>query len=190
MELSKIGEVILSKEFFLNSAILTVLVRIVWSVISVLLNKIRYLWMKKAQPFVIPLESSEIIDSLTRFYCLVIRYGTDNFIRDMANDQERFDGRLQNKIIPINVRKDKENNLSLELKLPVHKRIGTQFKCFAEVQDSRKVDELSSILEKCRRIYGISKSSSQFKNRIYFLLQDFGTVKTIEEIENNMCFPA
>jgi hypothetical protein len=189
MELSKIGEVILSKSFFLNSAILTVLVRLVWSVISVLLNKIRYLWMKKVQSFVIPLESSETIDSLTRFYCLVIRYGTDNYIRDMANDQEKYDGRLQNKIIPINVRKDKENNLSLKLKLPVHKRIGTQFKCFAEVQDSRKVDELCSILEKCRRVYDISKSSSQFKNRIYFLLQDFGTVKTVEGIENNMCFP-
>jgi len=111
MELSKIGEVILSKSFFLNSAILTVLVRIVWSVISVLLNKIRYLWMKKVQSFVISLESSEIIDSLTRFYCLVIRYGTDNYIRDMANDKEKHDGRLRNKIIPINVRKDKENNL-------------------------------------------------------------------------------
>lgn len=190
MELSQIVEVILSKNFFLNSAILTAIVKIVCVLISELLKKIRSFWMKNIQYFNIPLESSEIIDNTVKFYCLVIRYGTDNYIKDMASNQEKYDGRLQNKVIPINTCRGKEKDLSLELKLPVHNRIGTQFKCFAEIQDSRKVDDLYSILEKCQRIYDISKSSSQFKNRIYFLLQDFVTITTVEGIDNNMCFPA
>lgn len=193
MELSKIGEIILSKDFFLNTAILTVIIRVVWFVISELLNKIRWLWMTKRKSFIILLASFNLMKrmkNMPRFYCLIIRYGTDHYIKDMANDREKYYGRLQNKIISIPVCKDKKNKkFVLKLNLPVHKRLGTQFKCFAEVQEIKNLNKLCSGLNKCPLIFKASVSSSQFKNRVYFLIKDFGTVQTVGGIENNMCYP-
>jgi hypothetical protein len=67
---------------------------------------------------------------LSGFYCLVVRYGTDNYLSTLASDQEKFEGRLKNKIIRIETKLDGAENANLVLKLPVHKRIGTQFKVF------------------------------------------------------------
>ena len=190
MDQIKLFDVILSESLWLNSAIITVVIRIAWFLISELLNKIRFLRMSKLQIFHIPCGPHPgSILGINRFYCLVVRYGTDNYIRYMANDKEKYDGKLQNKVLPMKVLINCREYFSIELKLPVHKRIGTQFKCFVEVDDKQKLDEFRLVLDKCSRIYDISISSSRFKNRIYFLLQDFSTVETIEGIKNNMCFP-
>ena len=188
------------KELLLNSAILTIVIKIVWTGVSLVFNKIRSILIKRDQSFLIPLEwnnplsaSEKSVLMKAAFYCLIVRYGTDNYIRDMANEQEKFEGQLQNRIIPVKVtvkvNVTKSDRFFLEIKLPVHKRIGTQFKCFATVKDDFQLEALYLILEKCKNIHGVSKSSSQFKNRVYFLLKDFETVKTVDGIENNMCFP-
>jgi hypothetical protein len=31
-------------------------------------------------------------------YCQIVRYGTDQYIEKMASDQERYEGRLQNRV--------------------------------------------------------------------------------------------
>jgi hypothetical protein len=126
---------------------------------------------------------------LVKPYVLVVRYGTDDYIRHMASEREKHDGRLQNKAIMINVVTDDDGVSSFKLELPIHRRLGTQFKCFVDVKDEARVPEVTDFLVECPRLHEVSRSSSQFRTRIYFLLRDFAEVKTVEGISNNMCFP-
>lgn len=64
-----------------------------------------------------------------KFKCLILRYGTDGYIKSMANGN------------------------------------------------------------KYERIYDLSFSSSQHKNRIFFLLRDYGETTTVDHLTNNMLFP-
>lgn len=179
------------KELLLNSAILAIVFRTVWGVFSEVTNHIRHIFSKRILSYEIDLgqyhpEFNGVID----FYCLLIRYGTDSYLQGLASERDKFDGRLQNKIIPIKVEESDSGNARFILSLPIHQRMGTQFKCFAEVRSSKDLEVASKALNACERIYDISKSSSQFKNRVYFLLKDFGTSKSVDGIENNVCYPA
>jgi len=178
------------KEVVLNSSILTVVIRVAWAVASDILARVRQFRMRKAQTYTIPLGPYHPeFEGQVEFYCLLIRYGTDSYIRFMASDTEKYDGRLQNRVIPISVSRQGEAGAQFEIRLPVHRRIGTQFKCFAEAKDPSKIPWLEGVLAQCDRVHDVSRSSSQFRNRLYFLLSDFGTTETVDEITNNMCFP-
>lgn len=179
-----------AKELLLNSAILAVVFRGVWGMFSEVTNRMRQFFAKRTQVYEVDLgQYHPEFDKVINFYCLVVRYGTDAYLQCLASDRDRFDGRLQNRVLPIAVEKDKEENARFVLDLPVHQRIGTQFKCFAEVKSEEELEIANKALSACVRVHEVSKSSSQFKYRIYFLLRDFGTTKSIDGIENNICFP-
>jgi hypothetical protein len=128
---------------------------------------------------------------ISGFYCLIVRYGTDQYLQHLASDEERHEGRLRLKVIPIQVIFDQNDNASFQLTLPVHKRLGTQFKCFVEVWKLEEVNQVVAKLKQCQCILDIGQSHSQHRNRIYFLLDHFFTVKTVEgdAIKNNYIFP-
>lgn len=178
------------KEVVLNTAILTVVINAVWAIATGLIGRIRFWGMRQVRDYAIPLGPyHEDFDGVVEFYCLIVRYGTDSYIRDMASDREKHDGRLQNRAIPIAVRRHKQDQAEFELRLPIHRRLGTQFKCFAQVRDLDHVDKLLATLQGCDRVYDVSRSSSQFRERVYFLLKDFTVVDTVDGIRNNMSFP-
>lgn len=77
----------------------------------------------------------------------------------------------------------------LTLKLPVHKRIGTQFKCFADVKDAQHMVQARALLENCDRIRDVTVSKGIHSNRIYFILDRFGETTTIDGLKNNIVFP-
>jgi hypothetical protein len=179
-----------AKELLLNSAILALVFRFVWGAFSEVLNRIRQLIARRVREYEIDLgQYHQESDGGIDFYCLLIRYGTDSYLKGLASEQDKFDGRLQNKILPIEVKKTGQGNARFVLHLPVHQRIGTQFKCFAEVRNVADLEKVSKALEECERIHGVSMSSSQFKNRVYFLLKDFGTSQSVDGIANNICYP-
>lgn len=99
------------------------------------------------------------------FKCLLIRFGTDSYIKDMASESEKHDGRLRNEII---VGSCDNGNLSYTISL--HKRIGTQFKCYLELDTK---EEIESIVEKIKIIENkmdkknkeISKLENEIKNK-------------------------
>lgn len=122
-------------------------------------------------------------------YCLLIRYGSDPYIEKLASDQERYEGRLKNAVIKIDARRDDEGNAIFTLRLPVHKRIGTQFKCFAVAKDAASIPALVEFLKNCERVHSVSPSQGVDAKRIYFLLDRFAPTTSVDGWENNIALP-
>jgi|GEM_PF-3671970 len=76
-------------------------------------------------------------------YCLVVRFGTDEYLRDMASDQERYEGRLRNRVIAVEPGSE-------VVSLPLHKRLGTQFKLYMAAPDPRTARSIYNRLKQAR----------------------------------------
>lgn len=75
----------------------------------------------------------------------------------------------------------------MEFDVHVHKRIGTQFKLFVDVEgDTAPVIDY---LESHENVYDIGISRNPNSVRIFFLLRDFAETETIDGFKNNMIFP-
>lgn len=176
--------------------ILALIIPIIWNFASYPISFLREQAMKKPLPVEINLnikelqknKNQDIINALNRakFRCLIVRYGTDQYIMSMANDQEKYDGRLRNKIIEGKL--DKEQQI-VKFLIPLHKRIGTQFKFFLDAKDEKDANII--LQEKnFKHIYDLSKASSSMHSyRIFFLVDIYGEVETIDGLKNNMLFP-
>lgn len=111
----------------------------------------------------IKLEAGSVAE--VKAYCLLVRYGTDLYFEKLASDQEKYEGRLQNRVLKnrtaIRWKFDVKDRITLlkglkyswrrvcgwniveedaewltpVFKLPVHSRLGTQFKFFLEVAE-------------------------------------------------------
>ncbi len=122
--------------------------------------------------------------------CLIVRFGTDLYIERMASDRERHDGRLQNRLLDVSIQENADGSTSFRLVIPVHKRLGTQFKCFVDVQDGSQTSAVLEFLSTCQSIVSPERSSSPLHpNRIYFLLKDFATASAVDGPINNLCLP-
>jgi hypothetical protein len=155
-------------------------------------------WNARNVPFTIPLskrtakvEFEKIEDSIDKVACLLVRYGTDQYVGRLASDQEKYEGRLKNKVLPASIRIDEAGLVILTLRLPVHKRIGTQFRCFIDVSEVGNLEDVKEFLESCEGIKNVDISRGIRPKRILFLLDEnpFGIVETIDKITNNMIFP-
>lgn len=177
-----------SSQFWLATPVLAALIKFAWEGASFLIALARRGLMARTGIYQIDLGSClKDFPVPCTFGCLITRYGTDPYIRYMASERERDDGRLQNRVIvPLAVTLGQG---TIELRLPVHRRIGTQFKCFAEIRSRDKLAKLTEALSRCDNIHDITKSSLQGKGRAYFLLSDFGVVETVEGFKNNIWLP-
>jgi len=183
----------ISKVVF-GSAVVATVINITWFGISNGLRALVRLTRRAVIPHHVLLGqvSREKFDNtlkpISRFYCLLVRYGTDSYIEKLASDEERYEGRLRLKLIPVEVQFDATGNVFFVLKLPVHKRLGTQFKCFAVVTKIDEVAKVVEILEACKHVKDVKPSDSQYRNRIYFLLDHFAEVDSIDNIKNNFVY--
>jgi len=123
------------------------------------------------------------------FFCLIVRYGSDDYLSRLGSDEERNIGRLQNKVVKINFEFDLDGNAHLVLELPVHKRLGTQFKCFVEVREGGDAGRVKSILDNCDQVSDVTQSHSQQRSRFFFHVNTFSSVLTVEGVRNDMVFP-
>jgi hypothetical protein len=206
-------------QILVGSASITMVMNVTWFVISWLLKHFVRIANRRISNHhfllgegITRAEYQKIAADIAGFYCLIVRHGTDEYISRMASDQERFEGRQQLKLRPILVRYGaatdergdnskrclsalKQKNASdekviFQLKLPVHKRLGTQFKCFAVSKDINKIPAIISMLNTCEHVSDIKQSGSYHKNRVYFLLDQFFVIDTITPgIRNNFVFP-
>lgn len=139
----------------------------------------------------------EISDKKIKFQCLIIRYGTDQYIEKMASEIDKQNGQLQNRVIDILTTTNPDTKeTEFTLALPVHSRLGTQFKCFADIEEKLSPTEMDSLLnqlqtylQSTKLVSDVSVSSSEHQHRVYFLLNRFGSVKTADGFLNNHCFP-
>jgi hypothetical protein len=190
-------EQILSLRTLLASTVLTVLINLVWFVTSGVLTWItRRLKVRvKSHNFILGegitrVDYENFAREVSGFYCLLVRHGTDDYISRMANDQERFEGRQQLKVHQVSVSFDSQNLAIFEITLPIHKSLGTQFKCFVAARSIDRVPAIIATLEKCEHVSDVKQSDSYHRDRVYFLLDRFFVVDTITAgVRNNYIFP-
>ncbi|MDP3833675.1 MAG: hypothetical protein Q8Q82_06910 [Hydrogenophaga sp.] len=169
--------------------------RIFWKLASDFL-KVTEEWLsKKPKKIKIVIAKSDGIFNIKKVKprCLIVRYGTDQYIERIASDSEKYTGRLRNTVIDISVSQSSADSaVYFTLSLPVHRRLGTQFKCFVDVLDDSKKEAVINFLSQSPQISNPSTSASAHgTSRIYFLLKvpECTTVTTVEGYANNMCFP-
>jgi hypothetical protein len=190
------GSETLSKILF-GSAVITTVINVTWFVISSCLNFIaRRMHLRvKSHQFVLGegitrAKYEALIQNISAFHCLLIRYGTDDYIIQMASDRERYEGRQRLKVLPISAASDADDRVIFTLKLPVHKSLGTQFKCFAEARSVEQVPAVIASLQKCEHASEVKQSDSYKRTRVYFLLDQFIAIDTINAgVKNNYIFP-
>ncbi len=132
-----------------------------------------------------------IKDLVADYYCLIVRFGNDSYLSATASDADRVQGQLQLKIKKMEWSEDKKTGRYLHLRLPVHNRLGTQFKCFIRTKYLKDVHQVIGTLKSTSGIdpESVDQSDSQHKDRIYFLLNCFTTVKTVDGLVNNFIYP-
>lgn len=133
----------------------------------------------------------ELSNSIHGFYVIAARFGTEEYLEKYASDEERAEGRWRLAIKKMPMRFDRKGNAFLTLKIPVHKFLGTQFKCFVVVRgdgDEQKLEQRmrnwEALLPRCKNIveraeppepHPIGRGGPQVHNRLYFLLDTFST---------------
>jgi hypothetical protein len=179
-----------------GSAVITAVINAIWFLVSALLHRLQHWWNATSTVYPVAFTRGmtkarydQIKPHIKGFSCLHVRYGTDQYLSTLASDQEKFEGRLKNNVLPIKLRFDNQGNALFSLSLPLHKRIGTQFKCFVTVAREEALASVQQFLADCDRIKDISVSKSIRSNRIYFLLDRFDEVKTVDGHTNNMVYP-
>lgn len=195
-KLLRVSDELLKPEVLLSTGALTGIVglvgRLAWAAATTALSWLHSWHLRTISRHTIALARKRLPfdHHLLKPSCLIIRYGTDPYVERLASDRERQDGRLQNRVIRLPIREHQDGSTTFRLRIPVHRRLGTQFKCFVDVGDPSKVQEVLAFLSKCPSISSPGCSSSPLHpQRIYFLLSTFDVVQSIDGHDNNMCFP-
>jgi hypothetical protein len=134
---------------------------------------------------------SALSGSIHGFYVLAARFGTEEYLEKFASDEERAEGRWRLAVTKMPVRFDAKGNAFLVLKIPVHKILGTQFKCFVAVRSDgdeekleRRMQSWEALLPLCKNVVEkaeppepnpIDRGGPRVHNRLYFLLNTFST---------------
>ncbi|MFB6356586.1 MAG: hypothetical protein ABEJ65_08735 [bacterium] len=123
------------------------------------------------------------------FKYLLIRFGTDDFLRDTATLEEKKELGLQNKTYNVRSSYD-EQNQSLRLELPIrkHKLFGSQFKLFALVKGDLSLDEAKEYFQNTSQVEQIDSSEDlEGQEKLWFLLDipKVQVVTTPEGHKNN-----
>lgn len=137
--LTEILDQIGKARFWLDAAILTAVIRVVWTV------------MQKA----------------TERFLFALALRTKTIEVKLTSDQERHHGRLRNK---------------------VHRRLGSQFKMFVDVDGDAA--PVVAYLKSHKGISAVDRNNRPGgKQRIFFLLNEHPVVETVDGFKNNMIFP-
>ena len=202
--------------------------------------------------------------------CLLVRYGADIYLERMASDRDKHEGRLRNRVLPNRVSiipapswriwerlihwwkcrvlfytpvQPDSNNIEGNFLLPVHQRLGTQFKLFFQIKACAPVEAWArtaaaagadasaapagpgqgqgprlvnwrprdpqavaarQVAEALALRYGLSADEitevpeyrswlrfrpPAYRCHLWFCLDSFPKVKTVDGITNNMCYP-
>jgi len=133
--------------------------------------------------------SSRVRKAIRGWHLLLIRYGSDDYLRTMAGETDRNVGRPRYSILPMKLSLSPTGEVLLSFALPVHRRLGTQFRCFI---DTRKGDMGPSVLTGMLKHYDeidVIESEMPEPSRVYFTLKRFPVVTTAEGIRQNQVRP-
>ena len=162
--------------------LLTVLLRVIWLFTTTVYKAAAEYFDRRIErcridlgPLPVPPQRRDRLPRDVLIHCLLVRYGADEYLEKLASDQERYEGRLRLEISKAKLTLDRDScTYSGTIPLKVHRRLGTQFKLFFEVDDERAaaryVEALGTMTE---TIAEVSTSGYGAKTRVWFLLERY-----------------
>lgn len=131
----------------------------------------------------------QVRKSIRGWRLMVVRYGTDDYLRALAGEADRHIGRPRHSSSGMQLSLSASGEAILRWKLPVHRRLGTQFRCYVVTRKGGGgLSVLADILKHYDEIEVLQPDLPE-RRRIYFLLAHFQIVTTAEGARNNYVAP-
>ncbi len=186
-------EIIKDKNFWTGSVVGIALFKLIEKIFSDTINflslRAKYIFntIKYSEIFTITNIPPKMARSI-KPALIISRFGNDEFLQKTANEKEKLEMGLLNKVKYLKHEYSHEKlELTIYFKINIHKKFGTQFKMFLDFYNDKYLATVNKILEKQTDFTNISKSES-YKERLYFILEKYRVVKTSEGIDNNFIY--
>lgn len=119
---------------------------------------------------------------------LLVRYGTDDYLRGGAGEADRQAGRSRYEVINMKLALSNVGEVTLTWSLPVHRRLGTQFRCYIDLREGGVGGGvLTGMLSHYDEIEVLP--ADQGATRVYFLLKRFRTVTAPDGAKQSVVLP-
>lgn len=120
---------------------------------------------------------------------LLVRYGTDDYLRAMAGESDRQLGRTRFDVLNMKLALSNIGEITLSWKLPIHRRLGTQFRCYIDIREGGAGGEvLTGMLRHYDEIEVLPAEVAN-PSRVYFLLKRFRVVTAADGVRQNIVLP-
>lgn len=120
---------------------------------------------------------------------LLVRYGTDDYLRSQAGEADRGIGRLRHASLPMKLSLSPTGEALLTWSLPVHRRLGTQFRCYIATRPGAAGPTmLTDMLAHYDEIEVLPPDIPD-PTRLYFLVKRFRIATTAEGTRQNFVLP-
>tara|TARA_R110002124_G_scaffold121971_1_gene280495 strand:+ start:152 stop:739 length:588 start_codon:yes stop_codon:yes gene_type:complete len=184
-----------SFEFYFDATLLVAISGVVWTLARRLAQLVFFQMALRTRTVELTFHANaDVPPEISALKLLVIRYGNDLYLKELASDQERHHGRLRNRVQTVEIKDVPDGGKLILARLRIHKRLGTQFKFFVDVEgDAAPVvahlkthDAIKDVDVTPRPV---RNGQDKGRKRLFFLVADFEQVKTIEGFTNNMIYP-
>ncbi len=131
----------------------------------------------------------QVRKGIRAWHLLLVRYGTDEYLRTMAGEADRHAGRTRYDVIKMKLALSPTGEVTLSWSLPVHRRLGTQFRCYIDIRAGGAGGEvLTGMLRHYDEIEVLPSEVAE-PTRVYFLLKKFRTVPSADGGRQNIVLP-
>lgn len=131
----------------------------------------------------------QVRKGIRAWYLLVVRYGTEDYLRTMSGEADRTIGRPRYTTIPMKLALSATGEVTLRWSLPLHRRLGTQFRCYIEIREGGSGPAVLTGMLKHYDEIEVLETDVMAPKRVYFLLKRFRVVTTVEGIRQNFVLP-
>ena len=182
--------------FILDVTIATALVLAVWAALKMIGGQIKEMLeiQSTKQRMVIARgltrhDYEQVRKAIRNWQLLLVRFGTDDYLRNMAGPGDRDVGRPRYATAAMSLSLSPTGEVILQWSLPVHRRLGTQFRCFIETRHGVAGPSVLTGMLKHYDEIEILDAAVENPQRVYFLLKRFPVVTTAEGIRQNFVLP-
>jgi hypothetical protein len=131
----------------------------------------------------------EVRRAIRGWHVLLVRYGTDDYLRGMAGPADRHVGRPRYATLRMKFSLSDGGEAVLSWSLPVHRRLGAQFRCYIATRPGAPgAVMLSDMLVHYDEIE-ILPAAVPEPSRLYFLLKHTAMTTTAEGTRQNFVLP-
>lgn len=184
-----------SFEFYLDATLLVALSGAAWTFAQRLAQLLLFRLSLRTRTVELTFQANaDVPREIAALKLLMIRYGNDTYLKELASDQDRHHGRLRNSVQRVQVEEARDGSKRIVAKLRIHKRLGTQFKFFVDVEgDAAPVVAYLKTHPAIQSIdvtpRPVRQGEGRGRKRLFFLVTEFDQVKTVDGFTNNMIYP-